>query len=163
ARPALGVALERPLGPVELAVEQEVELDGEGVRLLVEELMVVLSAAAVVAEEREGDGVEDGRLARAVEAGEHPQGGVAVELDGLLVLVAEEALEPDALGDHRLASFGRGPERDRRALMCRFRHCRTGRARRANPVGEASEPATLPAAPPARQRACDGATTWKNG
>ena len=38
ARPALVVALERALGAVELAVEQEVELDEQRVAVLVDEL-----------------------------------------------------------------------------------------------------------------------------
>ena len=58
--------------------------------------MGVLAAAAVVAEERVGHGVEDGRLPAAVAAGQHPQ-RPAVEADLLLLLVTQEAAELDGL------------------------------------------------------------------
>src|SRR5206468_1510133 len=94
-----GLALEGSAGLVENAVEGEVELDTELIGLVVDELARALAAAAMVAEQRVGDGVEDGRFAAAVEAGEHPERG-AVEQHFLLLAVAEEALETDALGNH---------------------------------------------------------------
>src|SRR5262249_39766128 len=112
---AAGVAAEGALGAVGVAVEQEVELDEQGVAVLVDQLVGLLAAAAVVAEQRVGDGVEDGRFAATVEAGQHPQRGVAVEADLLLVLVAEEALELDALGDHACTSLIRASARSRTA------------------------------------------------
>ena len=89
-----------PLDPVELAVEGEVELDGQRVRLLVDQLGGLEPAAAVVAEQGVGDRVEDARLAAPVGAREHPQLR-PVEPDLLLLLVREEPGELDTLGDHR--------------------------------------------------------------
>src|SRR5205807_4476800 len=83
--------------------------DHQRVAVLVDQLVVVATAAAMVAEESKGDGVENGRLARAVEPGQHPQGGRAVEVDGLLVLVAQKTLEPDATRNHAGTSPGRDP------------------------------------------------------
>ena len=104
ARAELGVALEqRCADAVGLAVEGEIELDVQAVGIMVDQLDDLLSAAAMMAEQGEGHGVEDGRLAAAVEAGQHPQRR-AVEEDFLLVLVAEETLEPDAQGDHVVSS-----------------------------------------------------------
>src|SRR5262249_48903658 len=85
------------------AVEQEVEIHGAGVTVLVDQFVVILLAGAEAAEEAEGDAVEDRRLAAAVGAGQQPEGG-AVEGDDLLFLVAQEPLEGDAFGDHRGSS-----------------------------------------------------------
>src|SRR5262249_28527194 len=108
---ALVVALEGALGPIDLAVEQEIELDEQAVRVLVDQRLGVLAPAPVMAEEGIGDGVENGRLPRPVEPRQHPQGGVAIELDGLFLLVAEETLEPDVLRNHECASLSRASAR----------------------------------------------------
>ena len=63
----------------------------------------------MVAEQGVGHGVEDRRLAAAVEAGQHPERGAAVETDLLLFLVTEKALELDALRDHCLHLPQQGP------------------------------------------------------
>ena len=84
-----------------VGVPHGVELDGEGVRLLVDEFGGVDPAAAVVAEQGVGDRVEDARLAAAVGAREHPQLR-PVEADLLLVLVRQEARQFHALRNHGL-------------------------------------------------------------
>src|SRR5438876_11301 len=90
---------QRPLGPVQVVVQGEVELDLEAIGVLVDQLGGVLRPAPVVAEQGVGDGVEDRRLAAAVEPGEHPQGR-AGEVDLLLLAVAEEAAQAHSAGDH---------------------------------------------------------------
>src|SRR5262249_26330469 len=104
---ALGVALQRALRAVLFAVLGEVELDDGTRAVLVDEFVGVLAAAAVVAEQGVGDGVEHGRLAAAVEAGEHPEGR-AVEAHLLLVAVAEEAAQVDTLGNHGVSGSSPG-------------------------------------------------------
>src|SRR5262249_5216866 len=98
---AAGRALERPPDAEALAVLEEVELDLEAVAVLVDQLLGLLAAAAVVAEEGVGHAVKHGGLARAIEAGQHPQRG-AVEGNLLLVFVAQEAFQHDTQRDHRL-------------------------------------------------------------
>ena len=90
---------EAPLDPVAPASQLEVELDGELRRVRVDQVLGPLRAAPVPAEEGERDGVEDRRLAAAVAAGEGPE-VAAVEVDDLLVAVAEETLHGDPERDH---------------------------------------------------------------
>ena len=80
-------------------VELEVEFDGEGGRVAVDEFAGALASAAMVAEEREGECVEDAGFAAAVGPGEHPELRPG-EVNFLFVFVREEAGEFDALRDH---------------------------------------------------------------
>src|SRR5262249_14159820 len=72
--------------------------------VVVDEILVVLLAQAVVSEEGEGDRVEDGRLADAVGPLEHPE-AVVVEAELLRLAVAHEPAQADAHGDHCATSF----------------------------------------------------------
>src|SRR5262249_25664575 len=90
---------------MDVLVEREFKLDGQTIAVLVDKFHGMLTAAAMMAEQRVGDGVENARFAAAVESGQHPQSGVAVEADLLLVLVAEETFELDTLRDHAWISF----------------------------------------------------------
>src|SRR5262249_576665 len=77
----------------------EIELDHQAVAVLVNQLFGVLFAAAMLAKQGVGHGVEHGGFAAAVGAGQHPQ-RVAVEGHFLLVAVREEALDQNPLRDH---------------------------------------------------------------
>ena len=94
---------EAALDAIAVAAEVEVEDDLEAGAVRVDQPIGGLLAAPVGAEEGERQGVEDGRLAAAVAAGEDPEVG-AVEVDDLLVAVAEEALQGDAARDHARVS-----------------------------------------------------------
>src|SRR5262249_6240265 len=78
---------------------QEFKFDGQRPGVLVDQLARVLRSPAMVAKERVRDRVEDGGLARAVEAREHPERR-ALERDFLLLLVAEKPTEANAMRDH---------------------------------------------------------------
>ena len=68
ARDAAGAFADGALDSIQLLLDREVELDHEGARFLVDELRGALAAAAMMAEERERDRVENARLAAAVDA-----------------------------------------------------------------------------------------------
>ncbi len=102
---ALGpaVATEAPPDPIAIGPEVEVEDDREFGGVRVDQAGRVSPAAPVGAEEGEGHGVEDRRLAAAVAAGEDPE-VAAVEVDDLFVSIAEEPVERDPSRDHGRAS-----------------------------------------------------------
>src|SRR4051812_43119312 len=105
---------ERPSGAIDLAVEEKVKLDLEPVGVLIDHLGRALRPAAMHAEKSIRDSVENGRLAAAVQAGEHPKGR-AREVNLLLFTVTKKAPEGDSAGDHSVLRVTRarakGPRR----------------------------------------------------
>ena len=68
-----------------------------------DEIDGILGAAAMMAEEGVGDGIEDAGLAAAVQTCQEPHGGSG-EVDVLLVLVGQKTLQSHAQGNHGDAS-----------------------------------------------------------
>src|SRR4029077_401442 len=81
----------------------EFEFDRKAVGVLVDKFGIAARPAAMVAEQRVGDRVENGGFAAAIGTGEHPQGG-AFKADFPLVAVAEKAGEFDAPRNHWASS-----------------------------------------------------------
>src|SRR5262249_51196206 len=113
-RAAAAVPPGGPLDAKSLTIEKEVELDQEAFAVLVDQLDKLRLAAAVLLEEGKRHGIEDGRLAAAIETGQHPQRR-AIKGDLLLVLVTEEPLQLDALRDHASTSRRISSARDKTA------------------------------------------------
>src|SRR5262249_37191182 len=112
----------------DIATQLEDELDDEPIAVPVDQLGRPAPATAVMAKEGKGDGIEDGGLAAAVVAGEHPQTGGRVQGNGALIPIAEETLERDLERDHgvtsRISSSARARMRSRLASSCWINSCR---------------------------------------